>query len=341
MPHIGDDSPIGRVSAITALAHFAGNTATGGIWRVESATGSAVLKLATPNGEPPAQWNYWHREPLAYRDGYLHRYCADSGITAPQLLTSITRADRAIELWLEDVDGTPGEQWSIERLAEFAGRLGALQARRRDDFATPSWLSHRFLRRYTAFNTLPGDPDWDHPVIARHWPPELRQGLRRLWERRAALFDAAESLPRAICHLDVWPKNLFARGDESVLIDWAFLGHGAVGEDIGNLIPDTCFDGLMDVSRLDEIAQTLTAAYAHGHRKAGGDLTESAVRQAIAVTGAAKYTWLAPKMIAAVTAGHSPGSRNYDPDSDAAEVLERRRPVFELLLDWSRHADTV
>lgn len=337
MLRIGDHSPVGRVSATQALAHFAGNTATGGIWRVHGTNGTAVLKVATPNGEPETQWNHWRREPLAYREGLIGRYCAGTGITAPRLLDSVTRDDGAIELWLEDVDGTPGEKWSIAELGRFATRLGAAQARWRDAKKTPPWLSRHFLRRYTGMRDFPRI-DWDHPTARRHWPPALRQSLRRLWEQRETLLDLAESLPGTVCHLDVWPKNLFARGSESILIDWAFIGHGALGEDIGNLIPDTVLDGLMDVSHLDEIRETATTAYAEGHRHAGGDLPESAIRHAIAVTGAAKYTWLAPLMLTRLAEDRPLGSQNYDPDSGTDEVLQRRRPVFELLVDWSRQA---
>ena len=54
-----------------------GNAATGGIWRVLGAAGSAVLKVARlpaspdpaksfPTGDDPTHWNYWRRESLAY-----------------------------------------------------------------------------------------------------------------------------------------------------------------------------------------------------------------------------------------------------------------------------------
>ncbi len=46
-----------------------------------------------------------------------------------------------------------------------------------------------------------------------------------------------------MCHLDFWTKNLIKRSDgRLVLLDWAFVGDGAMGEDIGNLVPGTAFD---------------------------------------------------------------------------------------------------
>ncbi|ADD42000.1 aminoglycoside phosphotransferase [Stackebrandtia nassauensis] len=334
----GDNSPVGTVSALRALTHNTGNTATGGVWRVTGAQGEAILKIATPNGDNTTAWDHWQREPLAYRDGFIADYCRDTGLSAPRLLASVDRTDGAVELWLEDVSGTPGEQWTIERLGTFATQLGAAQARWRHQ-PRPQWLSRRFLRHYAGRFDYP-TIDWSHPTAQRFWPPDLLDGLRRLWERRWTLFDAAERLPQTVCHLDVWPKNLFARGDESILIDWAFTGEGAIGEDIGNLIPDTVLDGLLDVDSLDEIRETLTTAYTNGFRRAGGDLPEADIHRAIALTAVAKYTWLAPMMLTRLTEGTSPGSHSYDPDSGTEEVMRRRRPIFELLVNWARHTES-
>ncbi|MGH8878663.1 MAG: phosphotransferase [Stackebrandtia sp.] len=337
MPREGDNSPIGTVNTVEPLTHFAGNTATGGVWRVRGDRDSAVVKLATSNGEHETQWNYWRREPLAFGGGFLAEYCGDSGITTPRLLETVERRDGAIELWLEDLVATPGEQWSVERLGTFAGQLGAAQARWTGEQRLESWLSRRFLRRYAGRHEYDAI-DWRHPTAVRFWPEALLDGLRRLWERRSALFSAAEQLPRTVCHLDVWPKNLFARDAESVLIDWAFLGHGAVGEDIGNLIPDTVLDGLFDVRQLDEIRETVTDSYIEGYRSAGGPVPDADIRRAVALTGAAKYAWLAPMMLRRLTDGDSPGSQAYDVGSDTAEILRRRRPVFDMLVGWGAGA---
>ncbi|WP_035699652.1 phosphotransferase, partial [Glycomyces tenuis] len=253
-------SPVGVPSGWEPLQHNAANEATGGIWRVTGPGGTAVLKHATPGeggsghwapSDDARHWNYWKREYLAYTTGAAERYGEGAGLLAPRLLTAGERPDGSAELWLEDVQGASGGRWAVEQFALFARRLGAAQARHAASPEQP-WHSRRWLRQYASSRTF-GDIDWDHPVAARHWPDELREGLRVIWKRRGDLFDRAEALPQTLCHLDVWPMNLLMRGADPVLLDWAFVGRGAVGEDVANLIADTFLDGLQPVDRLPEI----------------------------------------------------------------------------------------
>ena len=58
----------------------------------------------------------------------------------------------------------------------------------------------------------------------------------------------------------MWPNNLIRRpSGEVVLLDWAFTGDGALGEDVGNLIPDSVLDLLFPHDALDELDARLTA----------------------------------------------------------------------------------
>jgi hypothetical protein len=337
-------SPVGSpLHTIAELQHNTGNQATGGIWRVSGPAGDAILKHLTPTGgghahwpasEDPRHWNFWQREYLAYTSGFAASYGIEAGIGAPALLAAGERPDGSRELWLEAVDGIHGRHWRVPMLADFARRLGIVQARHRDTPEEP-WQSTRFLRQYSGrreFHDIP----WDHPAAAAHWPAELREGLRLIWERRADLFAIAEALPQTICHLDVWPMNLVRRGDTPVLLDWSFTGRGAIGEDVANLIADTFFDGLQPVDRLTETETLVTDAYLAGLAEAG-HRDEAATRQAVAATGAAKYCWLAPAMLTHLAAGRSVASADYDAAEDAA-VLERRRPIFRMLVRWAKTA---
>jgi hypothetical protein len=341
----GISSLLGGRSALRVeeLTHNAGNQATGGIWRVEGPAGRAVLKLANAGGDAGAawatsergdHWNAWRREPLAYRSGLAQAAFGDAGLGAPRLLELVELGPGALALWLEEVEGLPGPRWSVDRLAGAAGRLGRAQAGWAGRELPYAWLSRRWLRQYVASKPIREPVAWDHPLAVAAWPAELRAGLRRLWERRGELLGQAEALPRTLCHLDVWPMNLIARGgpdDEIVLLDWSFVGDGAVGEDVANLIADSVADALIDPALLPEIDREVTAAYLAGLRAGGWRGGDAVVRRAIEVTGAAKYCWLAPIMLERLAEG---GPRAYD-RRGPEEVLRGRAGMLGLAARWA------
>jgi hypothetical protein len=338
----------GEALRLQELTHNAGNQATGGIWRVHGPAGRAVLKIAKAGadadgpwatGERSDHWNFWRREPLAYQSGLAHTAFGAAGLGAPRLLALVEPSPGLLALWLEDVDGLPGPRWPVERLADAAGRLGRAQAAWAGRELPHPWLSRRWLRQYVASKPVREPVVWDHPEAAAAWSDDLRSGLRRLWDRREVLVGQAEALPRTLCHLDVWPMNLIARespSDEIVLLDWAFAGAGAVGEDVANLIADSVADGLIDPALLPEIDQTCTSAYLRGLRDGGWSGGDAEVRHAIAVTGAAKYCWLAPLMLQRLT---DRGPRSYDRRTPA-EILHGRAGMLTLIADWTRAALT-
>lgn len=329
------------------LTHNANNQATGGIWRVEGPSGRAVVKLATAAGggdrawatsDHGHHWNAWRREVLAYQSGFAHTVYADAGLGAPRLLAAVEPRPGMVALWLEDVAGLPGARWPVHRLADFAERLGRAQAAWAGQEPTHPWLSRRWLRQYVASKPIAEPVPWDHAQVSALWPAPVQARLRQLWERRGELLTLAEALPQTTCHLDVWPMNLIARGGagaEIVLLDWAFTGAGAVGEDIGNLIPDTVADGLIDPALLPEIEEAVTAGYLTGLRAGGWRGPDAQVRRAIAVTGAAKYCWLAPLMLQRLASGGGPGF--YDRRS-GDQVLRGRLGMLTLVATWGRLA---
>jgi hypothetical protein len=337
-PVLGD-----RVNTVEPLTYSRGNTATGGVWRVHGPAGRAILKVARPpagrsDAEDPAQWNYWKREALAYRTDLVRRVYADSGIVVPDLLRVEDRPDGTIALWLSEATGAGGMTWPVERLAAFTRQLGEAQARWVGRQLHWPWLSRRWLAGYLSARTVPAQVPWDQPAGAAAWPEPLRRAARALLADRDALVARAEGSPRTFCHLDVWPLNLVEDGARTVLLDWAFAGEGALGEDLANLIVDTVRFGLVDVALLPDIARECTDGYLAGLRAGGWTGPESVVRRAVAASGAAKFSWLAPAMLLSAARGERLTHPAYGHDEPPEETFLRRRPLLELLTSWYESA---
>ncbi|MEU8653443.1 aminoglycoside phosphotransferase [Streptomyces sp. NPDC048737] len=306
----------GRASA-EPLAHNPKNGVTAGVWRVRAGDRSAVLKVLTRRkaaegrwaaSDDPRHWNHWRREAHVYASGLAQTW-QPYGIRAPGLLACVERPDGDVALWLEDVPGEPATSWTVERHVEQARRLGAAQgaqaAQGGPEATDRPWLTRRFLRQYVESNTLglellDDDEAWRQPLVRDHFPPGLRGAMVRLHHDREWFLQVMEKLPRAFSHLDLWPAN--ARADEarppgSVVLDWAFAGDGALGEDLGNYLPDTVLDLFLPAARLPAYAATAYEAYLHGLRQGGWRGDERLVRLGVCAS-AVKYDWITALMLA-------------------------------------------
>jgi hypothetical protein len=330
------------------LRHNPENEVTAGIWRFRRVDGAtAVCKVLAPPGSrgvpphwaassKPQHWNFWRREALAYEHRLVDAW-RDRRLDMPALLERVARKDGSIELWLEDVAGEPGTAWPIERYVAFAGALGAGQgcaaAAERPGL---EWLSRGFLRGYAGSKPIDerlwdDEEAWAHPLVAPHLAP-LREQLWRLHAERDRLYGLIESLPRTLCHLDVWTVNLVARPDgRFVLLDWSFAGDGALGEDAGNLILDAVFDHFVPGERIEELDRGVTDAYLAGVASSwNGD--PSLIRLAVCAS-AVKYHWLGPWMVRVA----SDEQRDYGgrPTADADEKYRQRALGLAHVCRWA------
>jgi hypothetical protein len=276
--------------------------ATVGVWRVRAAGASAVLKVVEHNAEGHPRWPsaadpdhpyYWRREPLTYESGLLDRL---GELRAPSLHASVTRDDGTVALWLEDAPPPPA--FTPDLLSEVSRRLGKAQGAFAVEPPLQPWLSRRWLRAYLA----------------------LRAPITREQERVLARVEAA---PTTLCHLDFYPGNLLGT-DAEVIIDWAYCGLGALGEDPGNLVPDTMFDGFVEPSLAGELEEAVWEGYLTGLRDSSWRGDEREVRWVFLASPVIKYTWI-PAAIA-------------DPATD--EVLRSRwSKVIPLLDRWADKAE--
>jgi hypothetical protein len=309
-------------------------SASSGIWRVRMGERSAILKLVAhsnvghPNwrsGQGRSHWYYWRREVLAYETGLLGSLTG--GLRAPICHLVSSRDDDSVALWLEDLHSASATLWPLERYGSAARHLGQMQGAflDADHLGDHDWLSHDWLRSYLRqrdgdLHLVDRTDIWNDPRLASWFPDPPIARLEAMRRDQSVFLDALDGLPRTLCHLDLHPANLF--GDDvgsTTAVDWAFVGVGAIGEDAGNLVPDAVLDFHVDPARIDDLYAIVADGYAAGLRDVGWRGPDSRVRLGMASTIAAKYAWIGPAILRAV--------------SENGEHLNRR-PIDESLSWW-------
>ena len=240
---------------------------------------SLILKTAYPEGENThiSAWNYYQREADAYQSGWLDDL--PGGLAAPRCFSVFDHPDGTCWMWLEDIRDVFGSQWPLEHYGVVARHLGQFNGAYRVDRPLPSWswLSSDWLRHYVEQSAPAIEPL--HAALARPWarrwlPEEDSDQFFRLWAERGLYLDALDRLPQTICHLDIFGRNLFARktadgDDQTVVIDWAFVGRGPIGADLHPLVWFTIATEGFGLDKMQELEEIAFEGYLKGLREVG------------------------------------------------------------------------
>ena len=160
----------------------------------------------------------------------------------------------------------------------------------------------------------------------------LRERFGRLLAEAPAWRSVMASLPTTLAHLDCWANNLVVPSSgDPVLVDWAFCGLGAVGEDPGNLVPDGFLDHCLDPGRYAEVDAAVWGAYADGLAVARWPWPPEMARLGMCLA-VLKFVWVPALMVA--NAGYA-GPTGYGGRAgpELVEVFRRRAVVFEAMLE--------
>ena len=260
-----------------------------------------VVKVcAATDGADPGAWDYPAREVLAYGSGLLA--ALPGGLATPRCLAVEAQPDGTTPLWLEAVaDAHPGP-WSLGRYALVAHHLGRFNGAYLAGIPLPEqpWLSRGWLRDFVepsgpAVADLerladPGDP----ALLQQLYPPAVVIEFKRLWTERERFLTALDRLPRTFCHQDAFRRNLLIRagpdGEELVALDWAYAGHGAVGEDLEQLVVASLFFFETVGIAPRELDAACFAGYVAGLREAGWVGDERVVRLGFTAAAALRHT---------------------------------------------------
>jgi hypothetical protein len=322
-------------------------SATQGIWRLQGQGWSVVLKLIGPGGgghslwqagDQPEHWCYWRREVLAYESGLVSSLAG--GLRAPECYLVAEQGDGSVALWLEDVSAPAATTWPPAAYSAAARRLGRAQGQFIVSRALPEhrWLSRDWLRSYLAqrdgdLPLLKDATAWELPLVRRWLPATLAEPLLQMRRDRALLLAALDRLPRTLSHFDFHPLNIFGGEDTTIVIDWSFVGIGAMAEDAGNLVPDSVFDFHVRSGEIDRLYDAVRNGYLSGLRDAGWEGPEEAVDLGMCATAAAKYSWNGPAMLRAALENRPLLNRR-----PLEEAFERWAPVIPWLLKCAERA---
>jgi hypothetical protein len=323
----------GGASDGLGLYRVTGSGRVGGV----SCPWALVVKMsAAADGADPGAWDYPAREGLAYGSGLLD--ALPGGLTAPRCLAVETQPDGTSWLWLEAITDAHPSPWPLERYAWVARRLGRFNGSYLAGVPLPDqpWLSQGFLRSWVepagpAVAELeriagPGSP----PLQRQLYPPPVVTELRRLWDERERFLTALDRLPWTFCHHDAFRRNLLVRqgpeGEELVALDWTQAGHGAVGEELAQLVvASLLYFETMGISPRDLDAACF-AGYVAGLREAGWAEEERLVRLGFTADAALHNTiGLLPRVLPMVT----------DPTLRPAVEDMLRRPFAEVVEGWA------
>lgn len=220
---------------------------TVGVWRTAYGEQPVVIKrLGAPGRDDPGElaerrhFAYWRREADVLDTGIVLATPGLRGVPAgvdedPAGIT-VTRE------WVEDA--ALSGLFVAMALGRFAG----------SELARTKFLARDQLRQRLA-RTEHLSGGW--PTLGRTTAADVSE---HLWSRRGEFLDLLDALPQVPQHGDPSHDNIPGRiGDDAVAIDWATLGTGAVGADLGyfSLTAREEFEPLLDAYLLglpDEVA---------------------------------------------------------------------------------------
>ncbi len=233
---------------------------------------SLILKILYPRPqEVETSPYYWKREYEIYRTGLLDELPRDAFAT-PRIYGCEDQGD-ACWIWMEDIHDDKGE-WTSADFRDIGARLGRFNGAWLGERSLPDapWLTRNWHTAIVpaladTFEAL--DELLAHPLARMALPIDARDEINAIWQEREIYRRALVELPQTFCHIDAFRRNILHRGDDTVLIDWAMAGSGALGVDLVALVAVSLFYDRFSEDYAEQLDKAVFKAYATGLRQAG------------------------------------------------------------------------
>ncbi|MCA9238826.1 MAG: hypothetical protein KDA37_01440 [Planctomycetales bacterium] len=258
---------------------------------------SLVLK-STPSADSEDAFAYLNREWHAYQSGYLQALTAD--LSAPHCYGT-TESGQMRQIWMEDLGSETSQSWTLDSFALTARVFGGWNGRSLRTGGVPDfpWFCRSAAREWhlqaapeiQALRTHP-----DHPLIHRLYPQDHAAAVLQLWDDRSLFLDALARLPQAVCHNDAFRRNLFIKSPHAghgqvVALDWAYLGWGALGEEVAAMVAGNLLFDEIPLADIDVYAAAIYDAYLTGLQASGWVGDPRLMRLGFTAAAAMKYVF--------------------------------------------------
>jgi hypothetical protein len=223
--------------------------------------------------EESASFGYWRREVLASQSDLLDNL--PPGLAAPRYFQVTNMGDVA---WLWQSVAVNDRPWKWSQYWDAAHRLGMWQGlylTGRGPLPDLPWLSRGWLRDWVKgplemLQQIMAQMDgWQHPLLRAYLAPEELAQLQALWAERDQTLSTLDRLPRTLSHLDAYRANLSWQGDTLTLIDWAFVGLAAAGEEMAAFVGATLLLDDIPLAEAEKLETVALEGYLAGMREAG------------------------------------------------------------------------
>ena len=235
-------------------------------------------------------FGYWQRELMAAQSDLFDHL--PTGLRVPHYLGITHISEGECWLWQEYLPQDGEWAWDDYRAAAY--RLGQWQAADQKQF-DHAWLSQTWLAAWVhgpltnIFGMVEGMNGYQHPLLTAYFSPGELAALRQLWVDKQTYLDRLAQLPQTLCHLDAYRANLIWQGDDLVLLDWAFVGEGALGEEMAAFVGATLLLEHVPLAEAEQLEQVALAGYLAGLRAAGWAGDQATIEEAYLCAMSMRY----------------------------------------------------
>ncbi|MCA9964626.1 MAG: phosphotransferase [Anaerolineales bacterium] len=242
------------------------------LYRVHGVGWSLVLKVLYERPDEPVDAPvYWKREFDLYRSGLLAQL-PPTGLRSPTVYAT-AEFPEACWVWLADI-AEEKPHWTFDDYHLVARRLGQFNGAYLTGWPIPTapWLNVHFHNRL--LEPLPEtfarlDEGLKRPLIQRALPLSEKEAILAIWQEAPRYAEVLTKLPQTLCHNDAFRRNMFHSDNETILIDWALAGRGAVGEELVALVAISLYLDSALWADLAQFDQAVFDGYVAGLRDAG------------------------------------------------------------------------